>query len=847
MDIDLTQYPTTVDAFFGNEQRAKVFLDRYALKNETGDIVEVDPLQMWRRVAATIADSPEEELLFEELLADWKFVPGGRILAGAGTDTEVTYYNCYVVPFETRVMRELNHDGSDFGVYYGREHIKGADSREAIVDTSGVVIDILSRGGGVGLNFSVLRPKGAYLKTLNGTSSGPIDWMHWMSTAVGTVEQGGSRRGAAMFMLDIWHPDIEAFIESKRDLTRITNANISVAVSDDFMAAVKDDIDWSFRFPDTAHPQYNIEWDGDLREWVAKYPEAVKTYSTIRARDLWRKLAEAAWDNGEPGVVFLDRYNEQSTGRDVERLIAVNPCGEQGLGPYSVCNLGSMNFAAYVKLNPENNEQYFDWQSYRRDVGHAVRFLDNVIDENHYFLPENEAQQKRLRRIGLGGMGLADALVMLGLRYGSPDAVAFTEELYRQMKYAAIDASRGLAVKKGKAPDFDWAMWDRPYLSEYRAYVGMDGYALWWPDLRNVFLLTQAPTGTTSILAGVNRGLEPFYALGYWRTDRTGKHWVSPAALDRFDPGEMPSYVVTANEVSVEEHIAMQAAAQRYIDSSVSKTINAPNSHTVEEVEAAYTLAYESGLKGLAYFRDGCGRAQVLTTDKPEPGTVDAGALLVEKLGLEGRNAELTRIASDMQDKVEELQDQLDKPRRNEPYSSRPNRLTGTTHKAVFGGGNAYITVNRDGGGVPFEVFINVGKAGEEVTVLGEALGRVISLALQRGTELVEIASQLRGVGGVQRFGRSLPHAISVALDEELEDSRWLRVDIASMVEAVSPYAVPHTYGRFSDPEPKPYIDITYSDATETEEWGDCPECSVGRVVREEGCSKCHACGWSAC
>ena len=456
----------------------------------------------------------------------------------------------------------------------------GNDSREAIFDTIATMVDIMSRGGGVGINWSVLRPSGSHLTRVSGTSSGPVGWMDVASVAVGEVEQGGSRRGAAMFMLDDWHPDILKFVEAKLDYSKITNANVSVAVSDRFMEAVKNDGGWNLEFPNTSEPDYNTHWDGDLEKWRAS-GRGISIYASMPARRIWDAIVESAHKSGEPGVVFLDRYNQQSTGRDVERIISVNPCGEQGLGAYSVCNLGSMNLAAYVTDDWSiDTRKIFLWDRFRGDISTAVRFLDNVIDKSFYWDDRSKKRQQELRRIGLGVMGLADALIMLGIRYGSKDAVRFTERIFQTMKDIAIKTSTELAKEKGQAGLYDPKMWQRPYLREYVNRNHEVGFPSVLPGpLRNLFFLTQAPTGTTSILAGVNSGIEPYFAFEYTRKDRTGEHQVVADIIKPFEGGPPQDFLVTANDVTVEEHIAMQAAVQKYVDSSVSKTINGPNSH----------------------------------------------------------------------------------------------------------------------------------------------------------------------------------------------------------------------------------------------------------------------------
>ena len=789
-----------------NEQRRKVFLDRYAVKNAEGEPVESTVEEMWDRVAGSIGQTDDERKDFRRILEDFKFVPGGRILAGAGTDTEVTYYNCYVIPIETKGRRQYAA-GDKFS------DDKGSDSREAILDTISVMVDIMSRGGGVGINWSTLRPKGTHLSRVNGTTSGPVSWMDVASHAVQTVTQGGSRRGAAMFMLDDWHPDVLEFIDAKRNLDKITGANVSVAVSDALMAAVEADGMWVFGFPDTKHPAYDTEWDGDIRGWGDKgYP--VKFHSEIRARDLWAKIAESAWHNGEPGVVFLDRYNELSTGKGIERIICVNPCGEQGLGAYSVCNLGSMNLDAYVKpvykykVRKERNWE-FDWEAFIEDSETAVTFLDNVVDLNFYFLPENKYQQMRLRRIGLGVMGLADALIALGLRYGSEGAVAFTERVFSVLRTASIRRSCVLAQNKGKAPAWDLKeTFKAPYFADFIG-TPLGGQIIKY-GLRNMFLLTQAPTGSTSILAGVNSGIEPYFAFEYTRKDRTGTHRVLASAMEKYRDEAVrrgPEWV-TSNDVTVEEHILMQAAVQKYVDSSVSKTINGPNSHTVADVQKAYELAYSSGLKGLAYFRDGNGRDQVLYKEEPK----------------------------DVEQPLFAPTDELDALYALVPHLvefERPSVLRGSTHKVATRAGSAYVTVNRDSGSSrPVEVFFNVGKAGSEVAALSEALGRLASLALRKGATLGGVANQLAGVGGNGSFNRAIPAALSIALteantaepdyDDPILHSGWEDIVLAEPVLGSPPEVVS---GR---------ADL-------------CPECDNLSLVYQEGCSKCPICGYAAC
>lgn len=865
--IDITNYPTTVARFGGNEQRATVFLDRYAKKGADGNPVEFTPEEMWDRVATAIArvEDPEQRVKFRRLLDDFKFVPGGRILAGAGVDAEVTYYNCYVIPVETRQRRQLRQ--ADAPVFSNIVD-PGSDSREAIFDTIGLMVDIMSRGGGVGINWSVLRPKGAYLKRVNGTTSGPVSWMDVASRAVGTVEQGGSRRGAAMFMLDVWHPDVVEFIDAKRDFSLITNANVSVGITDPFMEAVEKDTVWVFGFPDTSHPAYNSEWEGDIRAWAQKgYP--VVEYGEMSARELWFKMVKAAHASGEPGIVFMDRYNKLSVANyamdgaaSVERIISVNPCGEQGLGPYSVCNLGSMNLAKYVRPSRHSTKSVFDWTAFSADCADAIEFLDRVVDENYYFLPENQKVQELLRRVGLGVMGLADALIALGLRYGSGEAVEFTEKVFKTMKFAAVSRSTFLAERLGHAPGWDKSMARAPYYAEY--WDTAVGERLVRYGMRNMYVLTQAPTGTTSILAGVNSGIEPYFAFEYTRKDRTGVHKVVHPIAEKLrdkDRHYWPDFYVESGQVPVSEHIAMQAAAQRHIDSSVSKTINGPNSHTEKDVSDAYWTAWEHGLKGIAYFRDGSGRDQVLYKEEPKveeekaekfhhidwcqstgpygaldcdcPETDREGVLMAKYEALQRELAELAPYAVDFH---------------------RPAALSGVTRKVATKHGSAYVTVNRDDSGRPVEVFFNIGKAGDDVMAMGEALGRLASLALRHGASLGGVAHQLEGVGGQTKiaFQKSVPHAISEALtslNRENDDSDIEALEAVLPAEAVIPQVVKE-FVEDTLLAPVPTVEELKKVTTVRKKPSHnyvCPDCGQATVVLEEGCKKCVNCGWSAC
>ncbi|HET9533660.1 MAG TPA: ribonucleotide reductase N-terminal alpha domain-containing protein, partial [Blastocatellia bacterium] len=368
--------------------------------------IETDPEQMMERVARGIAAVEGEQAeawyhKFRWLLQGWKFVPAGRILTAAGTDQQLTFYNCYVVP-------------------------SPKDSRRGIVDTLSQMMEIMSRGGGVGINVSSLRPRHSYVRGVNGRSSGAVSWGALYSFVTGLIEQGGSRRGALMLILNCWHPDVVEFINAKRDMGKITNANVSVGITDKFMQAVEADADWDLVFADTSDPDYETMWDGNLEKWLAAGKKVV-THKTIKARKIWDSIIESAWASAEPGVFFIERANRMSNSwyYDTGYLGCTNPCGEQPLPGFGVCNLGAINLSKFVQGGE------VDWESLGRSVRYAVRFLDDVIDATPYFFDENYAQQKSERRVGLNTMGLAEMLIRLGIRYGSDESVEFIDRLYQ--------------------------------------------------------------------------------------------------------------------------------------------------------------------------------------------------------------------------------------------------------------------------------------------------------------------------------------------------------------------------------------------------------------------------------
>src|SRR5262244_1896484 len=559
--------------------------------------IETDPEQRMERVARGIAAVEGERAdewyqNFRWLLNGWKFVPAGRILTAAGTDQQLTFYNCYVVP-------------------------SPKDSRRGIVDTLSQMMEIMSRGGGVGINVSSLRPRHSYVKGVNGRSSGSVSWGALYSFVTGLIEQGGSRRGALMLILNCWHPDVLEFIGSKREMGKITNANISVGISDKFMDAVHANADWDLVFPDNSDPDYGQLWDGNLDKWIAAGKRVI-IHKTVKARTIWDSIIESAWASAEPGVFFIERANKMSNSwyYDAGFLGCTNPCGEQPLPGFGVCNLGAINLSKFV------SDGDVAWDELGKAVRYSVRFLDNVIDATPYFFDENYSQQKAERRVGLNTMGLAEMLIRLGIRYGSEESVQFIERLYRFIASEAYHASSDIASEKGPFPMFDA---DKFLQSGYMQKMPTDvREEVREKGLRNVTLLTQAPNGTIGTMVGTSTGIEPFYFWNYVRKSRLGKHEERVRVVEEWQqahPEEtLPEYFVTAMDLAPEEHVKVQAVIQRWVDSSISKTCNLPNSYTVEETRRIYELLYKLGCKGGTSFRVGSRDTQVLNLKEEDKG-----------------------------------------------------------------------------------------------------------------------------------------------------------------------------------------------------------------------------------
>ncbi|WP_054940066.1 adenosylcobalamin-dependent ribonucleoside-diphosphate reductase [Paenibacillus ihuae] len=812
------------------------------VKTRSGELVQSDvekltlniektPEEMWDRLAAAMASVEKTPELQEEwtgrfrsILDDWKLVPGGRIAAGAGASEELTLFNCYVVP-------------------------SPKDSRGGIMQTLSEMTEIMARGGGVGINLSSLRPRRAIVRGVNGSSSGSVSWGGLFSYTTGLIEQGGSRRGALMLMINDWHPDVVDFITVKQTMGQVTNANLSVCVSNAFMKAVKEDLDWELVFPDTTDPDYDTIWDGDLDKWKAD-GRAVIPYRTVRARDVWHTIIESAWKSAEPGVVFMEYYNQMSNSWYFNPIICTNPCGEQGLPGWGVCNLSAVNLSKFY--DAENHD--VDWADLATTTRYSVRFLDNVIDKTPYHFPENEANQKLERRVGLGTMGLAELMIKLNIRYGSPESLEFLDKLYGFMAREAYLASAEIAGEKGSFQAFDAEKYlQSGFMRNITEVYPEVGESIRKHGMRNVTVITQAPTGSTGTMVGTSTGIEPYFAFKYFRQSRLGyDEQFVPIAQEWLEahPGEeLPEYFVTSMDLSAKDHIRAQAAIQRWVDSSISKTANCPSDFTVEETAELYEMAFDLGCKGVTIYRDGSRDVQVLETSKKED-KKDAPA--AEPAAEEAAPAaSATAVAASPAPQANVVDKQ---------YKKRPQVLRGATYKINTPFGMAYITIN-DLDGIPAEIFLNVGKAGSDVFAMAEALGRVCSLFLRYGDhgEKVELLiKHLKGIGGSGAIGfganrvESIADAVAKALEThvlnnaqddhagapiaatlELDFNEALSAELKSSVPAAA--STDDGHGGHS----------AHSHSTASRDL--CPSCGSASLVNIEGCKTCSNCGYSRC
>ncbi|CAM4199037.1 ribonucleoside-diphosphate reductase [Paenibacillus alkaliterrae] len=1191
--------------------------DKATVRLRSGDLVESSvekltltlektPKEMWNRLASAMASvekgaekQREWERNFNYILDDWKLVPGGRIAAGAGASEELTLFNCYVVP-------------------------SPKDSRGGIMQTLMEMTEIMARGGGVGMNLSSLRPRRAIVAGVNGSSSGAVSWGGLFSYTTGLIEQGGSRRGALMIMINDWHPDVLEFITVKQTMGQVTNANLSVCVSNAFMKAVKDDLDWELVFPDTKEEDYNELWNGDIEEW-RRLGKKIIHYNTVKARDVWHTIIDSAWKSAEPGVVFMEYYNQMSNSWYFNPIISTNPCfhadtriatefglqriselykqvennafemvtdnrliqqakavggrsyesvgtsirsarvfptgkrltfkvslangmeikvtpehriytstgwkeaqhltpndlvyiqsgkggfskndqlgeqwgmflgwmtgdgwlskrgdigmvfgqedkeiishmieagekfsgvaakrfqrdngtcqlywwrkafreklidlgikavpagekqvpsciftasretvvaylqalfsadgtvydkdemhrtvrltsssklllqdvqmlllnfgihghiysrnkkqqkhfeyttktgdqriyvgkpffeliisgnnivvfkeeigfkyiirkqdalerisrksrknekfvskvvsvsegdivevyditepitnsliangfvahncGEQGLPGWGVCNLSAVNLSKFY----DEEKHDVAWDELAKVTRWSVRFLDNVIDKTPYHFEENERNQKLERRIGLGTMGLAELMIKLGIRYGSAESLTFLDELYRFMARESYLASSEIAAEKGSFQAFDAEKYVQSgFMQHLIGAFPQIGEAVKKNGIRNVTVITQAPTGSTGTMVGTSTGIEPYFAFEYFRQSRLGfdKQYVPIAqAWKDAHPGEeLPDYFVTAMSLSAEEHIRVQAAIQRWVDSSISKTANAPADFTVEETKRLYELAFELGCKGVTIYRDGSRDVQVLSTKNEEP--VEVKNESAEQATLDPESAKSPAVDHDElfdaglveaavpTDQGEQIVDRQ--------YKRRPQVLRGATYKVNTPFGMAYITIN-DLNGIPGEIFLNVGKAGSDVFAMAEALGRVCSLFLRygdHGNKVKLLIKHLKGIGGSGAIGfgvnrvESIADAVAKSLEMHIEQQAEQAAGDESDLSGDATFGEEIVDSNGSG-EAQHHAEITSRDL--------CPSCGSATLINIEGCKQCSHCGYSKC
>ena len=742
---------------------------KYRLKDGDGTAVDGTVEDTWRRIARSLATVEKDPALWEErfyaALEGFKFLPAGRITAGAGTGRAVTLFNCFVMGTVP-------------------------DTMAGIFDALKEAALTMQQGGGIGYDFSTIRPRGAEVKGVAADASGPLSFMDVWDAMCRTIMSAGSRRGAMMATMRCDHPDIESFIEAKKDPARLRMFNLSVLVTDPFMAAVKADGSWDLVF-------------------------GGKVYKTVSARDLWNKIMRNTYDFAEPGVIFIDRINKANNLSYVETIAATNPCGEQPLPPYGACLLGSINLPTLVS-GAFTKGAVLDAKALDELVRMAVRMMDNTVDASNFPLPAQQAEAKAKRRIGLGVTGLADALLMVGLRYGSPEAAAQTETWMHGIARAAYLASVDLAREKGAFPLFD----AEPYLAsgnmmamddDVRALVAEHG-------IRNALLTSVAPTGTISLYAGnVSSGIEPVFAYAYTRKvlqkdgSRTEEEVVDFAVrLWRETHGDapLPDYFVNAQTLPPLDHVRMQAAAQKWIDSSISKTINCPEDISFDAFQEVYMAAWDQGCKGCTTYRPNAVTGSVLSVSESSEKT-PAEAPAVAKGG-----------------EVVYLSEPLD----------RPAALEGNTYKVKWPGSEhaLYITVNDiviAGHRRPFEVFIN--SKNMEHFAWTVALTRMISAVFRRGGDISFVVEELKAVfdprGGAWMEGRYIP-SILAAIGGVIE--RHLIAIGFIEGEGLGLKSDPHAEKMVVGGAPKGSA---------------CPSCGSYALQMKEGCMTCTDCGHSKC
>ncbi|MGC8766437.1 MAG: adenosylcobalamin-dependent ribonucleoside-diphosphate reductase [Brevinematia bacterium] len=827
----------TLEWFGGDELRARVFIEKYALRDYNGNVIEKLPPEMWKRVAKAIASvemSEEKRKEWEEkfywLLEDFRMVPGGRIMFGAGqVERRATLLNCYVLP------------------------IKG-DSIEDIYETMKEMARTYSYGGGVGIDISVLRPKGSPVNNAAYTSTGAVSFMDLYSLTTGTIGQSG-RRGALMITIHCAHPDVEEFITIKNDPLRmkVRYANISVLIENKFMEAVQNNDDWELWYPDIIRERdlekefgtSNIEEILNLlreREDFVEldlskrsfyhFPDKTYFYTTnkgeirkkrvyrvVKAKDLWDKIIHNAWSSAEPGVIFYTTMRTMSTSEYSDmHILTTNPCSEIPLEPYGDCCLGNINLEKFV-VNEFDSNVEVDWDNLEKAVRYTVRFLDNVLEYNkdRHPLKEQSQASMRSRRIGVGFTGLGDMLIKMRIRYDSEEAIDFVNDLFDRIKNIAYDESVNLAIEKGTFPNFDLKKHlkspfikklDRSVIERIKQY-----------GLRNVAILTVPPVGSGALLAGVTSGIEPVFALSYIRRSESLSqeffkvyHPLVKRYMEKFGithEDELPDYFVTAHEIDPYFRVKMQATIQKHIDHSISSTVNLPETVDEKTISDIYFYAWKLGCKGITVYREGSREGILLTEDK----------------------------ANKKEDKVE---------------FKRPRILRGETLKFRLPQGALYVTVNKDQDDSIKEVFINIGKSGGNEKADAEAIGRLISIYLQKGGNIEDVIKQLEGIKGEEVFWDggialySIPDAVAKALslvyksEYAEEKSKTEKIINTSEDDKNSNNG---DVKNSSDGNNGRLKVVSFSTGKPEK----CPSCGEKAYVNENGCWVCKSCGYTKC
>ena len=785
---------------------AKVVLQRrYLSKDREGNVLE-DPDGMFRRVAHNLSQSDllygesehdrrDTEQRFYEVMQRLEFLPNSPTLMNAGRELQ-QLSACFVLPVE--------------------------DSLDSIFTKVKQTALIHKSGGGTGFAFSRLRPEGDVVGSTGGVASGPVSFINAFDAATDVVKQGGTRRGANMGILHVTHPDILSFISSKEDGQHLTNFNISVAVTEEFMQKVQRD-----------------------QEYDLINPRTDQIEKQLNAREVFERMTELAWRTGDPGIVFLDRINRDNPNPQLGDIESTNPCGEQPLLPYESCNLGSLNLARMVTYT--NDDVKIDWDRMAGVITTAVHMLDSVIDMNEYPIPEIAEMSRKTRRIGLGVMGWSDLLIQMGIRYDSEAALQMAEQVMQFIQQQTYRASAELASRREVFPEWSRSVYNRGPNPQ---------------PMRNSAPVTIAPTGTISIIAGASSGIEPLFALSYVRNvmdntrlvegnayfEAVARHegfysselmeeLANSGSLDDLDvPGWVKDVFRVSHDINPQWHVQMQGAFQTYTDNAVSKTINFPHDATVADVAAAYQGAYDLGCKGITVYRDGSKADQVLSTGSDNKATTPESNPVV-----------------------------IEVPSPRVPRE-RPRQTQGITERVRTGHGNMYVTVNMDNQGQPFEVFGTMGKAGGCDAALLEAVSRLVSLALRAGIDASEVSQQLSGITCCPAWDdgtlvRSGPDAVAIVLDR-ITSGVSNESNASDGVQLTLPTGAPAFGG--DGPEVRPWMPPQPNLSTHPAVGkangngapvpqtlpgtyaGRCPECNGG-VVSQEGCLTCYSCGWNKC